>query len=160
MPHQCRTSLLQMVLKCADIGHLAADLKTHQRWAYQLEEEFFQQVRLLTCSASIACWSHCSAVSRCCIGAWPQELFLAACAMKVDWQNTACMCCLVCACGQQQAAWPESHSTEQLCDGVSLLMPAGPAVMQLVMVPTQGHLYLMHSALPTEHFCQSLCADA
>lgn len=36
--------LLQMVLKCADIGHLAADLKTHQRWAYQLEEEFFRQV--------------------------------------------------------------------------------------------------------------------
>ena len=33
-----------MVLKCADIGHLAADLKTHKRWAYQLEEEFFRQV--------------------------------------------------------------------------------------------------------------------
>ena len=35
---------LQMMLKCADIGHLAADSKTHKRWAYQLEEEFFQQV--------------------------------------------------------------------------------------------------------------------
>lgn len=35
---------LQMMLKCADIGHLAADCKTHKRWAYQLEEEFFQQV--------------------------------------------------------------------------------------------------------------------
>ncbi|KAL3161210.1 putative 3',5'-cyclic phosphodiesterase pde-3 [Trebouxia sp. C0009 RCD-2024] len=33
----------QMVLKCADIGHLAVDPKTHKRWAYQLEEEFFRQ---------------------------------------------------------------------------------------------------------------------
>lgn len=33
-----------MLLKCADIGHLAADVLTHKRWAYQLEEEFFQQV--------------------------------------------------------------------------------------------------------------------
>lgn len=33
-----------MLLKCADIGHLAADLETHKKWAYQLEEEFFQQV--------------------------------------------------------------------------------------------------------------------
>ncbi|KAA6423770.1 MAG: hypothetical protein FRX49_06341 [Trebouxia sp. A1-2] len=33
----------QMVLKCADIGHLAVDPKTHKRWAFQLEEEFFRQ---------------------------------------------------------------------------------------------------------------------
>ena len=33
-----------MVLKCADIGHLAAGPKTHKRWAVQLEEEFFRQV--------------------------------------------------------------------------------------------------------------------
>ncbi len=33
-----------MVLKCADIGHLAAGLHTHKRWALQLEEEFFRQV--------------------------------------------------------------------------------------------------------------------
>ena len=32
-----------MVLKCADIGHLAASPRTHRRWAYQLEEEFFRQ---------------------------------------------------------------------------------------------------------------------
>lgn len=32
-----------MVLKCADIGHLAASTGTHKRWAYQLEEEFFRQ---------------------------------------------------------------------------------------------------------------------
>ena len=38
---------MQMVLKCADIGHLAVDLKTHKRWAYQLEEEFFRQVLLV-----------------------------------------------------------------------------------------------------------------
>ena len=34
---------MQMVLKCADIGHLAASPRTHRRWAYQLEEEFFRQ---------------------------------------------------------------------------------------------------------------------
>ena len=38
---------VQMLLKCADIGHLAADQDTHRRWAYQLEEEFFQQVNSL-----------------------------------------------------------------------------------------------------------------
>ena len=32
-----------MVLKCADIGHLAAGPRTHKRWAVQLEEEFFRQ---------------------------------------------------------------------------------------------------------------------
>ena len=32
-----------MMLKCADIGHLAAAPATHKRWAYQLEEELFQQ---------------------------------------------------------------------------------------------------------------------
>lgn len=35
---------LQMILKCADIGHLAASPRTHRRWACQLEEEFFRQV--------------------------------------------------------------------------------------------------------------------
>ncbi|DBA80240.1 TPA: putative 3',5'-cyclic phosphodiesterase pde-3 [Trebouxia sp. C0005] len=35
--------VFQMLLKCADIGHLAAAPDTHKRWAYQLEEEFFQQ---------------------------------------------------------------------------------------------------------------------
>ena len=37
-----------MVLKCADIGHLAADLNTHKRWACQLEEEFYRQVHNLS----------------------------------------------------------------------------------------------------------------
>ena len=35
---------LQMVLKCADIGHLSVDPATHKRWAFQLEEEFYRQV--------------------------------------------------------------------------------------------------------------------
>lgn len=39
-----------MLLKCADIGHLAADQETHKKWAYQLEEEFFQQVIHCSCS--------------------------------------------------------------------------------------------------------------
>ena len=38
---------LQMVLKCADIGHLTVDPKTHKQWAFLLEEEFFRQVRCL-----------------------------------------------------------------------------------------------------------------
>ena len=47
---------MQMLLKCADIGHLAAAPKTHKRWAYQLEEEFFLQVRnwLLICISAFA----------------------------------------------------------------------------------------------------------
>ena len=40
-------SALQMVLKCADIGHLTVDPKTHKQWAFLLEEEFFRQVRCL-----------------------------------------------------------------------------------------------------------------
>ena len=36
---------MQMVIKCADIGHLAAAHHTHRRWSYKLEEEFFRQVR-------------------------------------------------------------------------------------------------------------------
>ncbi len=36
---------VQMVIKCADIGHLAADHNTHKRWSYKLEEEFFRQVQ-------------------------------------------------------------------------------------------------------------------
>ena len=41
---------MQMVLKCADIGHLAMDPVTHKRWAFQLEEEFYKQVSSLICS--------------------------------------------------------------------------------------------------------------
>ena len=39
--------MVQMMLKCADIGHLSVDPKTHKRWALQLEEEFFRQVSSL-----------------------------------------------------------------------------------------------------------------
>ncbi|DBA77572.1 TPA: Pde-4p [Trebouxia sp. C0004] len=38
-----KTLLHQMILKCADIGHLTAAPRTHKRWAIQLEEEFFRQ---------------------------------------------------------------------------------------------------------------------
>ena len=58
--------LVQMLLKCADIGHLAADPVTHKKWALQLEEEFFQQVCVyihshapcnhLPVSASVNCY--------------------------------------------------------------------------------------------------------
>ena len=42
---------LQMLVKCADIGHLAATPRTHKRWATQLEEEFFRQVMHCTWSS-------------------------------------------------------------------------------------------------------------
>ncbi|KXZ54073.1 hypothetical protein GPECTOR_5g18 [Gonium pectorale] len=34
---------LQVALKCADIGHLGAELERHKRWLGLLEEEFFRQ---------------------------------------------------------------------------------------------------------------------
>lgn len=34
---------LQMALKCADIGHLAAAPELHKKWAKRLEEELFLQ---------------------------------------------------------------------------------------------------------------------
>ena len=40
----CDCLTLQVALKCADIGHLAAIPDVHKRWAYLLEEEFFLQV--------------------------------------------------------------------------------------------------------------------
>ena len=43
---------LQVALKCADIGHLAATPDVHKRWAYLLDEEFFLQVLL---PANTAC---------------------------------------------------------------------------------------------------------
>ena len=59
---------MQMVLKCADIGHLAAAPRTHRRWAFQLEEEFFRQVTLLCLARSyhISCanYAACTIVFR------------------------------------------------------------------------------------------------
>jgi len=44
---QCQTPrmlcCLQMALKCADLGHLAAPWAVHQRWVAGLEEELFRQ---------------------------------------------------------------------------------------------------------------------
>lgn len=34
---------LQMALKCADLGHLAAPWAVHQKWVAALEEELFRQ---------------------------------------------------------------------------------------------------------------------
>ena len=45
---------LQIALKCADIGHLAALPHLHKRWALQLEEEFFLQVSAI-CRLAQAC---------------------------------------------------------------------------------------------------------
>ena len=38
-----RSLVLQMGLKCADLGHLTADRDVHTRWVRCLEEEFFRQ---------------------------------------------------------------------------------------------------------------------
>jgi len=35
--------LLQMAMKCADLGHLALDWRLHSQWVSRLEEEFFAQ---------------------------------------------------------------------------------------------------------------------
>lgn len=48
---------LQVVLKCADIGHLAAAPRVHKRWAVQLEEEFFRQEQLHSI-VTLSC-NHC-----------------------------------------------------------------------------------------------------
>ena len=59
--------LMQMLIKCADIGHLAAAPRTHKRWATQLEEEFFKQVlccAVLRC-AVLRCAALCCAVLCC-----------------------------------------------------------------------------------------------
>ena len=45
--------VVQMVLKCADIGHLAAAPQTHKRWTLLLEEEFYRQVHGVQCSAML-----------------------------------------------------------------------------------------------------------
>jgi len=57
---------LQMVIKCADIGHLAADLDTHKRWSYKLEEEFFRQVSHSTFTPVLSSFGaeHCAHVAR------------------------------------------------------------------------------------------------
>ena len=62
-----------MMLKCADIGHLAAAPANHKRWAYQLEEEFFQQVvsflRHLLLDSHYPCWRDSMFhLFRCCMG--------------------------------------------------------------------------------------------
>ncbi len=40
-----RSLVMQVALKCADVGHLAAPWEVHHRWVSGLEEEFFRQVR-------------------------------------------------------------------------------------------------------------------
>ncbi|KAF5831042.1 hypothetical protein DUNSADRAFT_13673 [Dunaliella salina] len=40
--------LLQVALKCADLGHMAESWDVHLRWVSKLEEEFFQQGRQLS----------------------------------------------------------------------------------------------------------------
>ena len=35
--------LLQMALKCADLGHLASPERVHRQWVHLLEEEMFRQ---------------------------------------------------------------------------------------------------------------------
>ena len=41
--------VLQVALKCADVGHLAAPRSVHWTWVQLLEEEFFRQVSATRC---------------------------------------------------------------------------------------------------------------
>ena len=43
MSAQQKLLILQIALKCADLGHLAAPQAVHTRWVDLLAEEFFQQ---------------------------------------------------------------------------------------------------------------------
>ncbi len=43
MSAQQKLLILQIALKCADLGHLAAPQAVHTRWVDFLAEEFFQQ---------------------------------------------------------------------------------------------------------------------
>ena len=72
MPALKAVLCVQMVLKCADIGHLAAPPRTHRRWAFQLEEEFFRQVTL------------------------PCSLIVHSCVIRA--RVCVCVCVYVCAC--------------------------------------------------------------
>lgn len=74
MPGGCT---VQMVLKCADIGHLAADVATHKRWSLKLEEEFFRQV---------------SACCACCAGI--PALLMSHITCTADWHLRAVLPCL------------------------------------------------------------------
>ncbi len=67
--------MLQMVLKCADIGHLSVDPKTHKRWAFQLEEEFFRQVY---CSSHFG--TLCNSTSLCIASYFADVLIVTFCA--------------------------------------------------------------------------------
>ena len=60
----CRAAL-QMVLKCADIGHLAADSATHKRWSLKLEEEFFRQVTVTPRPSATAKSAHLTGLQPC-----------------------------------------------------------------------------------------------
>ncbi len=62
-----------MVIKCADIGHLAADHNTHKRWSYKLEEEFFRQVQqpnlpdmYFTKKLRLLCVAQCPSIGKYC----------------------------------------------------------------------------------------------
>lgn len=42
-PLEATARAVQMALKCADLGHLAASWGVHQKWVAGLEEELFRQ---------------------------------------------------------------------------------------------------------------------
>ena len=95
---------MQMVLKCADIGHLAVDPITHKRWAFQLEEEFFRQVHH---PFNPVCQSVC-----CCLFACFLSVCL--CLSKDDFELPVCLYAWQSICPHAWLciclfAWPSIH---------------------------------------------------
>ena len=76
---------LQVALKCADIGHLAASPEVHKRWALLLEEEFFLQVSTLQSGCELLQPDHGLGCPRTCINmtgtSWRDDLHSLGCFM-------------------------------------------------------------------------------
>ena len=134
---------MQMVLKCADIGHLAVDPITHKRWAFQLEEEFFRQVyftfnpvclSLLFClSLSVCMCLHdlkngpCSrsAYMRSCLSAYvPGYVSASVCVCLSTWVPV----CLPCLSVGHLIIYMPGHASACVCVSVCLgvCLPALP----------------------------------
>ena len=79
---------MQMVLKCADIGHLTAAPRTHKRWALLLEEEFFRQVYTHQLLPAHLC---CMLCSLCMLCQLPVAMTCQFCTCNLQGMHQSCM---------------------------------------------------------------------
>lgn len=160
---------MQMVLKCADIGHLAADPITHKRWAFQLEEEFFRQVYHLSVFVCLDCFCLFACVclmnlshgrQSICMKAWLRIcLHTRLCICSIAWQSvclspamylpvclSACLFCLPCLF---------VGSTESLVGATHFA-----SLHALLQAPTGQHppLYIGLSSLNFNIAASGMCA--